>query len=71
MHPVHKSAERGNALMKQTDTNDSVKKSPYKSGACSIATGLLLFIIFIQRYSPLSSRLTALACDSTRVNSFL
>ena len=26
---------------------------------------LLLLIAFIQRYSPLSSRLTALACDST------
>ena len=32
---------------------------------------LLLLIAFIQRYSPLSSRLTALACDSTWVNSFL
>ena len=26
---------------------------------------LLLLITFIERYSPLSSRLTALACDST------
>ena len=32
---------------------------------------LLLLIAFIQRYSPLSSRLTALACDSTWVTSFL
>ena len=31
---------------------------------------ILLLITFIQRYSPLSSRLTALACDSTWVNSF-
>ena len=31
----------------------------------------LLLIAFIWRYSPLSSRLTALACDSTWVNSFL
>ena len=31
---------------------------------------LLLLIAFIYRYSPLSSRLTALACDSTWVNSF-
>ena len=30
---------------------------------------LLLLIAFILRYSPLSSRLTALACDSTWVNS--
>ena len=32
---------------------------------------LLLMIAFIERYSPLSSRFTALACDSTWVNSFL
>ena len=31
---------------------------------------LLLLITFIYRCSPLSSRLTALACDSTWVNSF-
>ena len=32
---------------------------------------LLLLIAFIYRYSPLSSRLIALACDSAWVNSFL
>ena len=32
---------------------------------------LLMLIAFIQRYSLLSSRLTALACDSTWVTSFL
>ena len=26
---------------------------------------MMVMIAFIQRYSPLSSRLTALACDST------
>ena len=31
---------------------------------------LLLLIAFIQRYSPLSSRLTALPCDSTWASSF-
>ena len=30
-----------------------------------------LLIVFLPRYSPLSSRLTALACDATRVTCFL
>ena len=32
---------------------------------CVLFLALLLLITFIQRCSPLSSRLTALACDST------
>ena len=32
---------------------------------------MMMMIAFIQRYSPLSSRLTALACVSTLVTSFL
>ena len=38
------------------------------AGTCS---ELMMMVAFIQCYSLLSSRLTALACDSTRVISFL
>ena len=37
----------------------------------SSLTILMMMITFIQRHSPLSSRLTVLACDPTWVNSFL
>ena len=40
-------------------------------GLLSSAVGLMMMITaFVKRYFPLSSGLTALACDSTSVNSF-
>ena len=39
--------------------------------SCQLQWKLLLLIAFISRYSPLSSRLTALTCDFTWVTSFL
>ena len=44
-----------------SDNNNNNNKTPEN----------VLLITFIKRYSPLSSRLTALTCDSTGVNGFL
>ena len=44
---------------------------PFPVGLCTGDKSMLLLIAFIWRYSPLSSRLIALACHSTRVTSFL
>ena len=66
---VRRTRKLSSTLQRTQLTSPKSPSSAVSLPACHAVTETLL-IAFIQRCSPLLSRLTALACDSTWVNSF-